>query len=625
MSDKVEIPKEKFEFLRDDEIIFDEQLKTKSMGYFRDALSRFGKSKVNLIASTILLLVILAAIFIPMISSADVNRTDERLVRLNPKIPVIEKLGILDGISDRENTIGSGNYIIVESDGEELYFPKGFTYDYIKENSLKNVKTSCSGLGNDCIGGKVKYTIADDNNSFIAEYNPEFKIYSDTILKVDVDELGQNGNLKIYVVDNSDKTLMTTISSVGVTEVKLSDFVTLPLEKGINLQIEFSSNTKNDYVTLNSFEFYETEFNSTYETLYGGQLSKIKKIDGDYSVERLEAHTIIAYFEYDDYASAYGNYNKPALPKADYDKIIADNPDACALSPEPTLEYPNRLVPNDPDKCMITQVYGENSAFTDSDGNSYITYNVELNYLREKGLTNIPYYYFGTTELGRDLFVRVWLGARTSLFLGLIIATINIVIGVIYGSISGYYGGKTDLVMQRISEIVSRIPFLAVLAIFTAYLGNSPVAVIGTIVLTGWISIAYVTRTQFYRYKGREYVLASRTLGAKDRRLIFRHILPNGIGTLITASALTIPMVIFTESIIAYLGFGMGPNSTLNLGFYQLSGISIGALLADGQKYIAVSPYLVYAPSLIVSILMITFNMFGDALRDAFNPSLRGS
>jgi ABC-type dipeptide/oligopeptide/nickel transport system permease subunit len=145
------------------------------------------------------------------------------------------------------------------------------------------------------------------------------------------------------------------------------------------------------------------------------------------------------------------------------------------------------------------------------------------------------------------------------------------------------------------------------------------------LIVSGWIGIAGVTRTQFYRYKRREYVLASRTLGAKDLRLIFRHILPNGIGTIITASILSIPAVIFTEAALSYLGYGIGHGQSFKLLGIELSGVSIGVLLSDGRAELFDKPYLTVFPAIIISILMITFNMFGNALRDAFNPSLRGS
>jgi ABC-type dipeptide/oligopeptide/nickel transport system permease subunit len=199
-------------------------------------------------------------------------------------------------------------------------------------------------------------------------------------------------------------------------------------------------------------------------------------------------------------------------------------------------------------------------------------------------------------------------------------------VGVVYGSVSGYYGGVTDLIMERFSEVVGRIPWLVTLSIFVALIGPGFWTLILILIVSGWIGVASVTRTQFYRYKGREYVLASRVLGAKDGRLIFRHILPNGIGTIITASVLMIPGVIFAESTISYLGYGIGEGQSFSfLGLFTLSGSSLGVLLNNSRSELLDKPYLTVFPAVIISILMITFNMFGNALRDAFNPSLRGS
>jgi ABC-type dipeptide/oligopeptide/nickel transport system permease subunit len=250
---------------------------------------------------------------------------------------------------------------------------------------------------------------------------------------------------------------------------------------------------------------------------------------------------------------------------------------------------------------------------------------VIVDYALLNGYTEVPYFLFGTTNAGRDLFSLIWVATRTSLLIGFLAAAINITIGVVYGAVSGYYGGNVDLIMERFSEIVGRIPFLVVLAIFISVLGAGIQTLIFILVISGWIGVSNVTRTQFYRFKGREYVLASRTLGAKDLRLIFRHILPNGIGTIITASVLLIPATIFTESTISFLGFGIGHGSSFSFLGFEFSGVSVGVLLSDGRQELLTRPYLTVFPAIIISILMITFNMFGNALRDALNPSLRGS
>ncbi len=254
----------------------------------------------------------------------------------------------------------------------------------------------------------------------------------------------------------------------------------------------------------------------------------------------------------------------------------------------------------------------------------YYSYELILNYQRYGGYDEIPYFFFGTTASGRDLFAMTMLGLRTSLFIGVAVSIVNIAIGIFYGAIEGYYGGKVDLLMERFAEVVGRIPWLVTLSIVVALLGPGVWTLFVLLVFSGWVGISGITRTQFYRFKNREYVLASRSMGAKDSRLIFRHILPNAIGTIITMSILSIPLVIFTESTISYLGFGIGHGTDFHILGVRFSGVSIGVLLADGRAHMYAQPYLTVAPAIIISILMITFNMFGNALRDAFNPSLRG-
>ena len=184
--------------------------------------------------------------------------------------------------------------------------------------------------------------------------------------------------------------------------------------------------------------------------------------------------------------------------------------------------------------------------------------------------------------------------------------------------------------MERITDIISNIPSLVVLTIcsiqftsnpqFTNTLGSSGTLILALLiafVYSGWVGVASTTRMQFYRFKGQEYVLASRTLGAKDRRLIFKHILPNAIGTLITSSVLMIPSIIFSESSLSYLGI---------INFSTSSISSIGTLLNEGQAAgLQNYPYVILFPSLVITLLMISFNLFGNGLRDAFNTSLKGS
>jgi ABC-type dipeptide/oligopeptide/nickel transport system permease subunit len=245
---------------------------------------------------------------------------------------------------------------------------------------------------------------------------------------------------------------------------------------------------------------------------------------------------------------------------------------------------------------------------------------------RVVGFDEAPYFYFGTDTFGRDLFTLIWLGLRTSLLLGFMASIVNIVLGIIWGAISAYYGGQVDILMERFKDIWGSFPQITMIGIISVLIGPGFLALFIFMIYDGWIGAASITRIQFYRYKGREYVLAARTLGARDRRIIFKHILPNAIGTIVTRVILSIPSVIFLEMNLSYLGFGIGSGQNLQFGPIQLTGTSIGVILNEGQQQIfAGNLWLIIAPTVIVSILMISFNMFGNALRDALNPQLRGN
>ncbi len=229
-----------------------------------------------------------------------------------------------------------------------------------------------------------------------------------------------------------------------------------------------------------------------------------------------------------------------------------------------------------------------------------------------------PEYIFGTDSQGYDLSLRLAGGIRLSLLIAISVSLINFVIGALYGSTEGYYGGVVDLTMERISDILSGVPFIVVATLFqihlSAKLGPVP-CLLFAYVMTGWIGTASRVRTQFYRFKNQEFVMAARTLGASNNRIIWKHIFPNSLGTIITSSALVIPNVIFTESMLSFLGI-------VKLGTAEQT--SLGTLLSDASKIWTNYPHLMIIPAVAISLLMICFNLFGNGLRDAFNPSLRG-
>lgn len=229
-----------------------------------------------------------------------------------------------------------------------------------------------------------------------------------------------------------------------------------------------------------------------------------------------------------------------------------------------------------------------------------------------------PTYIFGTTSMGEDLFCAIGIGARFSLVFAVLVSAINLSIGAVYGAIQGYYGGMVDMILDRISDILSGVPFVVVTTLFQLHLAQKVGIVpsfLFAFVLTGWIGMAALTRKQFYRFKGLEFVMAARTLGASDSRLMFKHIFPNAMGTIITSCALVIPGVINSETTMTYLGI---------VNISDFAGTSIGTLLSQGNAAVTTAPHAMLWPSIFISLLMISFNLFGNGLRDAFNPSMRG-
>ena len=229
-----------------------------------------------------------------------------------------------------------------------------------------------------------------------------------------------------------------------------------------------------------------------------------------------------------------------------------------------------------------------------------------------------PNYIMGTEAQGYDMALRIADGIQLSMLIAVAVCVINFILGAMYGAVEGYYGGTIDLILERVSDILNGVPFIVVATLFQLHLAKKVgpiVCLLFAYILTGWIGTAYRVRTQFYRFKNQEYVMAARTLGASDRRIIWKHIFPNTLGTIITSSALAIPGAIMSESMLSYLGI-------IKLG--GTTGSSLGTLLSDAQKVWTTAPHVLLYPAIFISLLMICFNLFGNGLRDAFNPSLRG-
>lgn len=222
------------------------------------------------------------------------------------------------------------------------------------------------------------------------------------------------------------------------------------------------------------------------------------------------------------------------------------------------------------------------------------------------------YYWFGTDDLGRDLWTRTWYGTRISIYIGLLAAVIDFFIGIAYGGISGFYGGRVDNIMQRVIEILMGIPHLIVVILFILVFEPGIFSITMAMVITGWVNMARIVRGQFLKLKGQEFVLASRTLGASGNRLIWKHLMPNVMGPIIVTTMFTIPSAIFTEAFLSFIGLGIRPPEA-----------SLGSLVNDGFKSLQVYPHMLIIPSIIISLLILSFNLLADGLRDALDPKMR--
>jgi oligopeptide transport system permease protein len=226
-------------------------------------------------------------------------------------------------------------------------------------------------------------------------------------------------------------------------------------------------------------------------------------------------------------------------------------------------------------------------------------------------LENI-YYWFGTDILGRDIFTRTWMGTRISLYIALVAVLIDMLFGLSYGLISGYFGGAVDTAMQRFVEILNGIPNLVIVTLLIIVLRPGLVTITLSLMITGWIGMSRIARAQMLKLKEQEFVLASRTLGARDFFIIFKEILPNILGAIITSTMFSIPNAIFTEAFLAFIGLGVPAPMA-----------SLGSLISEAFKSFTTHPYMIVPPLVVLAVLMLSFNMLADGIRDAFDPKMK--
>lgn len=550
-----EIPSGEFTFAHQDESIHDTKFETKPVSWLKDSIRRFAKNKASVVGFFIIIFIALFAIIVPIASPDYESCSSQDLVVFSTVLPRshMGKNGFWDGT--KKETLQESTYIWSKYD--ESNYDKYELLEIIGKDEIK-------------IGDQV---IVEASHEYVCRVNT----YSVGIKEVKVSAEFLN-SLQNYEIENaismSEDPVGNAKKSIIKPIVDISSYVAPGGEFDMWLQAQPEWTNGSD--TSNMLDKLNTYYNQHQSVYY-----KIIPLKRD------------------------GKYIDTAF--------------------QPLLDSNENIQP------LYAKDINGNFRYVKEDGiQTEYTIRVDFfDYFNYKyGFK--PIFVFGTNESGQDIFTRLAKGARFSLLLGVGISLINFIIGLIWGAVSGYYGGKADLIMERFTDIIANVPTIIIMTIAQIQLTNNmelraKVGPAGTIILAiliafvynGWVGVASTTRMQFYRFKGQEYVLASRTLGAKDRRLIFKHILPNAAGTLVTSCVLMIPGVIFSESSLSYLGI-------IN---FQTSGIcSVGALLDEGQRAgIKDYPHVLLFPALLISLLMISFNMFGNGLRDAFNTTLRGS
>lgn len=637
------------------ENIHDEKFKTKPTTFAKDAFKRFCKNKSSVVGAIIIGVLLLGS-FLSFLSPHDIRSSHTDQALLLPKL-FETGTGFWDGtkkyskIAYDDATGGPANFVAEHC--YNLSFDSGDDVQYIDQYYRY------------AAGGYLRVA----STRALSKKSNKPEKYPITLYNYTSFDLKKTDNLEVVIdfgnVDNvAEASKLCPSYKVSIVDTK-GTYSRLDQQEADDEEYEIFSGTKEDYVTktfnlskaiedlgIDEIEharikvsgFAENQVEDTYYYLIktisfkttstdeaylkeledisvsnanhtaglvaqpDGSLPKGTWIstfgDTPYSVITIyHAEMRTVSFTYDVYGSKLGLRKGFVVGGDIIDKYIAKG--WCSftdLNDVSTFKVLNE------DKCPIVSLY--EGAY--SEEYKVYSFTCDVVYYKYLGYSAMPKYLFGTDAQGHDLLTVALSSLKNSLLVAIIASAICLVIGLIWGSISGYFGGTVDLLMERFTDILGGVPWIVMMTLIILHLGNNIVTFAFALVMTGWISTASRTRTQFYRFRGREYVLASRTLGANDARLIFRHILPNGLGTIVTGSVLMIPGCIFSEASISYLGLG-------------LQGVdSFGVLLSDNQKYLSSYPLLIIVPAIIISLLMISFNLFGNGLRDALNPTLKG-
>ena len=616
-----------FQLIQQDIRIMDTKLDTKPTTFFRDAVRRFRKNKSSVVAAIILAILILLAILVPMLSPHNITNVSTTEGFLAPKLfeagtgfwdgtrsktrIVYDTVNEVPALSDRyspaaikqslisltvdqdptyidaASAYGSGGVIVFATDaaveGKDAFLQsKTAVFTRTGGYRLDVVFSDEEGVADSRLGEYSVYLRYGEGpeeriviRDFCRDYSP---ISFDISAALEERGLGTVKGLIVFDLRGTGDSLRYIL---------LESVILSAGEKADNLE-----------------ELAEISFDDATFMVNNGDSASLGywSCSGRKGIHNSE----LFYCDYviDTYMLVYGNADMITYSATELKDWIDKG--WCQydhkVGPESFVKLSDECPVDEVDSQTVLSVTKKLSSIT---GRSW-------NY-RKLGYDKMPKFILGTDVSGFDLFKRAFAGLRTSLILGVCTAAFCFTFGLLWGSVSGYFGGNVDLFMERFCDILGGVPWIVVMTLCILHLGNNFFTFFLALCLTGWMSTAARTRTQFYRFKGREYVLASRTLGASDMRLIRKHILPNSMGTIITSSVLMIPNVIFSEATLAYLNLGLQGKQ------------SFGVMMSSNQQYLAIYPNLVIFPAIVMALMMISFNLFGNGLRDAFNPSLKGS
>ncbi len=643
----VEVTEADFQFADTKNISHDQKFETKPTTFLKDSLKRFSKNKSSVVAAFILGTLILLSFVVPIVDRNDLKSPNNVYqTYLEPKlfnagagwwdgtksyknIPVDPVSGYPDpetftsqtAISDLKIDKQASKYNSYSKYGKGGYVNLNAEPDYFNAYDLPPslIANPFSVEVDLTYGLTIRYTLVDvEIETFErAPYMIYFN-YAGAEKAVELYDSMQTDYEGDFVLDAREvlleKTGLTKFSdayfSFGLTSERTE------LNKSVLIK---SLEILTDDVTETSTEDFKDNYKPNIEkmgftdaTEFIGRTREITQGEANPIYWSCNAHKYLrdsevtfCSFKYDTYEAAFGirRYKIDEITMKEYRRA-----GWCAYS---SKEGPSSFKILNEKKCPIVKVYDQGQA-VGGDGTVTLTYECDVIFYKYLGYSSAPRYLLGTDNSGRDMLKYVFEGLRTSLLLGICTFLVCFLFGLLWGSISGYFGGLTDLLMERFTDILGSLPWIVLMTLMILHMGQTFFVFALALCMTGWIGTSSLTRTQFYRFKRREYVLASRTLGSKDMRLIYKHILPNAMGTIITSAVLMIPSVVFSEATISYLGLGLKGMS------------SLGVILSDNQSELLAYPHLLIFPSIIIALLMITFNLFGNGLRDAVNPSLKG-